>query len=433
MSGRLLALAIGLTALAVAGLAGLARPALPAQALGFAGQSSLKLVRFRTRTLERLPGNTIDVGSGGCASRDQGTACWAVPPWSFSPDGAHVALARNTASTVRGLRLVDVARLRVAGDVPLSGGPIGALAWVTPEKLLAIQEICCSERQRLLLIDVARGRVEAREALSGSIIRIGRTPRGLVMLVAPVGGIGPASLAVTDDNGAVRYARLQSITAGTRPLQGDHRFEKRLPALAVDAGGGRAFVIDRTLVAEIDLGSLSVSYHQPRQRAPSARSKLTSGFWREGRWLGGGAVAVSGADEERSPDAHDAEQTRTRPYGLRLLDTRHWSVRTVDPEATSFLFSGDLLLATGAVGSNGTGTGLAAYGRTGRRRFHLFAGRQAWLAEIVGNRAFVGVSRSDGREERLRVVDLSHGRVIGTKPEPLPTLLLGRASGWWGG
>jgi hypothetical protein len=215
------------------------------------------------------------------------------------------------------------------------------------------------------------------------------------------------------------------------PLPGDHRFEKRLPALAVDPAGRRAFVIDRALAAEIDLESLTVSYHQPAQRAPSASAKMSTGSVRVSRWLGGGAVAVSGADEEPLVDAQGAEQTRTRPYGLRLLDTRRWSVRTVDPAATSFLLSRDLLLTTGAFGSNATGAGLTAYGRAGGRRFHLFAGRQAWIAGIVANRAFVGISRPDGREEPLRIVDLTRGRVIGTKPEPLPTLMLGDAAGWW--
>src|SRR5215470_5321996 len=78
------------------------------------GQQASKLVRLDPRTLQPA-GPRIDVGSGGCASRMGGTACWSVPPWSWSPDRTRLVFARNARDgfKVRSLRFVDARGLRV--------------------------------------------------------------------------------------------------------------------------------------------------------------------------------------------------------------------------------------------------------------------------------------------------------------------------------
>lgn len=443
MFRAVLAASFALAAVVVAGLLGSARseasPASAAlaaqvpqlsQVLGFV---EARLVRVDSETLRPLPGKGITVGSGGCAPRQGGTACWTVPPWTVSPDAAQLAVARNDASS---LRLVDVRRMRVTADIRLDGGAVGAFAWLTGGRVLALQEVG-SERQRLVAVDLAKRQVAARRALGGSVLRLEGTTRELVMLLAPAQAIGPARIAVADRRGAVRFVRLQPILAGSKLLGtgSDHRVDTRSPGLAVDPQGRRAFVVDKSLVAEIDLRSLAVSYHTLERPAsllsrlwnwiePAAEAKQVSGYVRSARWLGGDLLAVSGTD---------TEQTDTRPVGLLVVDTRSWNVRTIDRRATSFVVVGNLLLATGGnwdpATNKMTGIGVVAYGFDGERRFQLFDGESAWLAEVYGGRAYVGIL---GQEGPLRIVDLATGRAVGEWRPPLPWLVQGVASGWWG-
>jgi len=288
MPRALLAVSLVLAVGALCGRAGVA--AVPsAQLLGMVGEGQpLRLVPIDPQTLRPLAGKGTEVGSGGCASREGGEACWTVPPWSFSPDGTLLAVARNERTALRSVRLVDVEHLRVTRDLRLGSGAIGALAWLARGRLLALEEVCCSERQRLLAIDVATGRIAARGALGGSVLRVDRTAEKLVMLITPAGSIGPARLAVADKLGRVRFIRLERIFAGARlESVSPHQVERQLPGLGVDGGGGRAFVVDRGRVAEVDLASLAVSYHELRRSA----------------WI-------------------------------------RWRVRTVDPGATGFLLGG---------------------------------------------------------------------------------------------
>jgi hypothetical protein len=392
------------------------------------------LVRVDSKTLRALSGKGIAVGSGGCAPRQGGTACWSVPPWTASPDATQLAIARNDASS---LRLVDARRMRVTADMRLDGGAVGALAWLTGRRVLALQEVA-SERQRLIAVDIAKRRIVARRALGGSVLRLARAARELLILLAPAQAIGPARIAVADSQGAVRFVRLERILAGSKLLGtgSDHRVDSRLPGLAVDPQGRRAFVVDRSLTAEIDLRSLTVSYHTLERSAsflgrlrnwlePAAQAKQVSGHVRSARWLGGDLLAVSGTD---------TEQTATQPVGLLVVDTRSWNIRTIERRATSFVVAGDLLLATGSswdpATSKTTGIGIAAYGFDGQNRFQLFDGESAWVAQVYGGRAHVGIS---GQEAPLQIVDLAAGRVVGERRPPLPWLVQGVAAGWWEG
>jgi hypothetical protein len=391
----------------------------------------MSLVRVDPETLRPLPEKAIAVGTGGSAARQGGRAYWSVPPWTVSPDGADLLVARNDASS---LRLVNVRRMRVAADVRIGGNGVGALAWFAGGRVLAVQEAAL-ERQRLIAVDLARRKVAARGVLEGSVVRLGRTERELVMLLAPGRAIGPARIAVADPRAAVRFVRLGQIAAGSKLLGtgSDHRVESRSPGLAVDPEGRRAFVVDRTLVAEVDLRNLTVSYHAIERPAsllarrwnwlqPAAQAKQVSGYVRSARWLSGGLLAVSGTD---------TEQRQSRPSGLLIIDTTNWKARLVDREATSFVVADTLLLATGETSdpatSKRTGIGVAAYGLDGGRRFQVFDGESAWLAQVHGGHAYVGISG----EDQLRIVDLATGRVVGERRSPLPWLVQGVASGWW--
>lgn len=437
---------VGVAVLAASGAAGLAGPEASAahartvapasqlsQLLGFTNGT---LVRIDSQSLQPLKGPRIRVGSGGCAPRQGGTACWTNPPWSASPNGTRLAvLGQNYEAS---LRLVDVARMRVTANVRIDGGAIGALAWLAPRKLLAVQEIA-GERQRLLAVDLVTRRVTIRKPLGGSVQRLAKTDQELVLLLAPAQAIGVARIAVADREGSVRFVRLQRLLAGSKLLGtgSNHSVDSRLPGLTVDPEGRRAFVVAKDLAAEINLGTLAVSYHtlQPKPSflsrlwnwlEPTAAAKQMSGYFREARWLGGDVLAVSGTE---------TEQGRTQASGLLVADTRGWSARTIDRSAMSFEAAGDLLLATGgswdASTQHASGIGLVAYGFDGSERFQLFEGQQTWLALVYGGRAYVGISGQG--TEPLRVVDLATGQVVGTRQTTLPWLLLGPGAGWWGG
>jgi hypothetical protein len=395
------------------------------------GQESMALERFDPTTLQKLAGTRIDVGSGGCAPRQGGEACWGTPAWAYSPDRTMLALARNDGMGVRSLRLVDTAHIRVAADIPLSGGAVGGIAWLTRGRLLALQEVCCSERQRVVVVDLAHRRVQARYDLGGSVVRVADTGGDLVLLLAPAQAIGTARLAVIDGRGVLRSVPLPGILAGTKLLSGaSFRTAIQLPGLAVDRVDRVAFVVGPNLVAQVRLGSLSVSYHPSRPTAAAAKG--SSGAVRTASWLGGGLLAVTG--EQDSFDATRSAQG-IAPAGLILFDTRTWTARTLDPSATDVVKWRGLLLATGTSLDSTTGTphgiGLAAYGSDGGLRFRLFTGELVWPGAIYRGLAYIDLSGPGGRLES-RTVDLASGQTVGARPQRLPGLLLGTAAGWWG-
>jgi hypothetical protein len=384
------------------------------QLLGFANGA---IVRVDPGSLQALSGARIAVGSGGCAGRDGGTACWSAPPWAVAPDGQRFAVARNDGSSVA---FIDARTLRVLARVSISGGSIGALSWLAGNRVLALQEVG-GERQRLLVLDPTSRSVVARHPLSGSVQRLAVAGRRLVLVLSPAQKIGPARIAVASATGAVRSVQLGQIRAGSKVLgTGSHfALETQLPGLAVDSVGGHAFVVDEGGVAEVDLVRLTVSYH-PLSRQPAAGTKEISGHQRDAVWLGGSMLAVSGSDTTRN---------QTQPAGLVAIDTRTWSVRTLNPDATSIELAGNLLLASGERPDAGkaVGIGLVAYGLDGTQGFQVLDGQSAWLALAYGGRAYVGVSG----EDPLTIVDLASGAVAGQRTLPLPTLLLGGGAGWW--
>jgi hypothetical protein len=359
-----------------------------------------------------------------------------------------LAVARNDGAVARSVRLVDVESMRVAADIRVTGGAIGLLAWSAGERVLALQETCCDERQRLLAVDVASHKVVGRRQLGGTVVRVGRTARELVLLVAPAQKVGAARLAVVGGRGGVRFLRLERILAGERLLdRSEHRFERQLPGLAVDPQGRRAFVAGPDVVADVDLVELRATYHEPVQSAsalarlrdwldPAAHAKGASGPTRSARWLGGGHVAVAGADEEWFTNNRGEGQTRIRAAGLSIIDTHDWRMRLVDPGASDLRVAGDLLLATGGSWDSATGKGeaigLAAYSFDGAKRFDRFDGREAWIDEVYDGRAYVSVAAPEAPSKlEFPIVDLVSGRTLGRHPPRLPWLLLDAASSWW--
>lgn len=398
------------------------------------GSTAGWLMRLDPQTLRPLRGKRIAVEKGGCASQDGGTLCW-VPAWAVSPDGKRLVLAESTprgVSDAPSLRLVDPAAMRTIARIPVAGGAIGALAWLRPDRVLAVQE-ATDGGQQVVAVDLATRRVAPPRSLDGSVERLATTEDELVVLVAPPNEIAPARIDVVDPDGNVHSARLDRILAGWHRLQGDElRIDSRVPGLAVDPATERAFVVVKGAAAEVDLRTLAVSYHELAERKPSFLSRLRgwldpaasakelSGSRRVARWLGNGLLAVSGSDEQRGD---------VRPAGLSLVDTTTWAVRTIEPGAMTLAAADGALLTTGwtSDGRRATGIGLTAYRPDGTLRFHLFGDAGAWL-QVYGRRAFVGLIGRPG----LRIVDLETGAVVGTRRADLPLLLVGSSGGRWG-
>jgi hypothetical protein len=208
--------------------------------------------------------------------------------------------------------------------------------------------------------------------------------------------------------------------------------------LAVDAAGGRAFVVAADQpVAEVDLASLRVTDHAPRQPvgwlgrlagwlAPSAQAKAASGPARQACWLGGGLLAVAGFEARVRTDAGGQMQNEQVPAGVKLLEVHGWTVRLLDAQASQVSYQGGRLLSFGGAWS-GTeqrwhGAGLGVYGPGGRRPLHLFGTRFVADVRVNGDLAYVALPESDG-DTAAAIVDLRTGRVL-AQPAGLPPYLL---------
>jgi hypothetical protein len=387
-----------------------------ARLLGFDGQ---ELVGVEPETLRPVAGRRIAIGSGGCAPRMGGTACWTYAPWTVSADATTLAVARNDTTS---LQIVDPRRLRVTRTMPLKR-EVGALAWLS-RRILALEELS-GERQGLAVFDVATGRIAVRRPLGGSVVGVERTASELVILLAPAKRIGTARLAVAGRRGTVRSVRLDRVVVGSKLLGtgSQHRVDSRHPGFGVDPVGRRAFVVGTAIIAEIDLRTLKVAYHsleRPRSLLarlhdwlePRAAAKQVSGYHRTARWLGAGLLAVTGVD---------TEQSRARPAGLLVVDTSSWDVRKIDAGTVGFDKAGDLLLARGST------KGLTAYAFDGSERYRVLEGTNAWVTQVYGGRAYVSIPG----QEQLQVIDLADGRLVDVREESLPRLLTGAGSGWW--
>lgn len=289
---------------------------------------------------------------------------------------------------------------------------MGALASLAPDRLLAIQdEGRASERQRLLVLDPAGGRLATAKPLAGSVVALAQGGRRLVLAVAPAQGIGPAELVVADGRGRVRRLPL-GLDAGFQLLAGQgHGLQQQLPGLAVDPLGERAFVVGPEVVIEVDLRRLAVSRRPLAGRALAARATTIAGWRRQARWLGRDLMAVSGWDM--------GEPGGTKPAGLAVIDTRTWQARLLEPGATDFLFASGLLLATGSTYDPTTGEtssiGLAAFTPDGEERFRLFDGESVWVVQGLVT------TQHKAREVEAREGWEVRGRACGGGPAARPS------------
>jgi hypothetical protein len=295
----------------------------------------------------------------------------------------------------------------------------------------------------VVLVDPLAGRVLHRQNLHSRVHTVVSLGDQVVLLTTPVDGIGTASLAVVDDQGKVRTVPLRAISAGfEEPAEhdADSVTERREAGLAVDPAGGRAFVVAAgTPVAEVDLATLRVAYHGLSQPAsflrrlagwfvPAAEAKLASGPLRSACWLGDGLLAVWGSDARVVRDAGAEPKVEETPSGLKLVDTRRWTVRQVHPEATAVRWNDGRLLAFGVrwyQQERPGGIGLTVYGPGDRRPRRHFRNRPVHEVHVNGDLAYAVSWGDDYRKSAVAVVDLRGGRVLTTVRGIPPYLLLG--------
>jgi hypothetical protein len=200
----------------------------------------------------------------------------------------------------------------------------------------------------LLVLDPARRRFVGRREIGDAVAK--RTATGAVLLSGPPLGaridgtaarlerLGPARLLRVAPDGRVDEIRLP-ITAGST----SSRTYNRWPAFAVDRTGRYAYAIgEGEGCARVDIRTLRLVWHrlphafdaQPRLASAPERHMGTANpsrdIRREAVWLDGGKIAVTG-DDTWTSNGFD----RAAPAGLKILDVRRWTVRTVDPHVST--------------------------------------------------------------------------------------------------
>ena len=248
--------------------------------------------------------------------------------------------------------------------------------------------------------------------------------------------LGPSRLALAGPEGRVRYANLDRIQSGNRAEGGREpaRFivHEWNPGLAVDPQGVRAFVVQSAApIAEVDLRTLSVRYHSLSQPIsllgrlhdwlePKAEAKAQEGPTRQALWLGNGLLAVTGNDGHATI-AGAGEQEWATAAGLKLIDTRSWSIRTLDRSSTRATIVAGTLLASGLIWDSRTqrfqGAGLTGYSLDGTRRYHLYGDEpvEALYGDgpvEFGSRVLVGGAAGSSLFRHGALLDLRTGREV---------------------
>ncbi|MGH3065928.1 MAG: hypothetical protein ACRDOF_06440, partial [Gaiellaceae bacterium] len=289
----------------------------------------------------------------------------------------------------------------------------------------------------VVVVDPVARRVLRRVPLPTAPWTTAATKEELVLLLAERGSFAPARVLSIDAEGQARTVTVERILAGTVVDESSTRYRAHTiqPGLAGDPDGRRAFLVPASgPVAEIDLRTLDVLYHELdrpsllgrflRWSTPAAQAKELEGPFREARWLGDGMLAVSGMDYSLETRNEVTVPVGT-PAGVRLIDTRSWDSRMLEPQASRFAVAPGLLIAQGGRWDGGLGPGLSAFGLDGRKRWQLYAGEYRWL-EAAG---VVGYAYTDGA--RRDVVDLAAGVVVMRGVDGrLSQLLADRASHW---
>jgi len=423
---RVTRVTLAVTAFAVlTSLAGSARSAGVTSVPALVSSGTLaELVRLDPLTLQPLPGfRRVAVGLHDI-------------PWAVSPDGSEIAIGSGRTGS---LVFVSLEEMRLRGR--LRTGFTTALAWPTAERLLLLEYE--HNEARVVVIDARTHGVLSRRGIGRGLTAVAgaRTKDGLAFLLAPRSRIGTARLLVLEASGRTRRTALAGILAGwarQSRKDGAARIRYRNPGLAVAAEGGRAYVISAgARVAEVDLGTLAVAYHEIRSasayvsgvrspasavRASDGGNVLATGTQRQAHWLGGGLVAISGSNARVLRDPSGKLVQTDEPAGLTLLDTRTWTFRPVATGIRWFHATPELVLAS-VEPARRPGTALAAFALDGASRFRLDLSTIWFGIQSSGDFAYLGLQQ-EYRSHPATVVDLRTGQVAGTPRAPGWVLLV---------
>jgi hypothetical protein len=301
------------------------------------------------------------------------------------------------------------------------------------------------------IVDLAARRVVAHRAYTRNtrIAAVEPSRRGLVVLSAPAGKIGTAELGLVDTRGRLRVAPLGQVTAGfQRPAHGGEAGSRQnVPGLAVDAAHDRAYVVAAgSPVAEVALADLRVTYHRlagagrrpsvlaqlRRGLVPAAEAKVQSGPERHARWLGAGRLAVSGTNSDFRGE-HDSPTGERRPSGLQIIDTRDWSVRTIDNDAGQVVLAANRLVTVGATtrltdgDSTTKGAGLRIRAPGSRRPVQLYAGRPIQWIQAYGPYVYADLANNTAgqyQQTGYAVIDARTGKLVGEHQDRLIPVFL---------
>jgi hypothetical protein len=353
------------------------------------GHGSDLLFRVNPRTLEQV-GRPIRTFRNGASL-------------GSSPSGTRIAYTDATQRRSR-IHFVDLAGWRSLGVARLGNrGQLG-VGWVSESRVLAHVAYGAGPQQ-LLWVDVRTKKIVARRAFTGFAMNTLQVPGGVAMALAPERGLGPLRIMLADANGGLRTIRLDRIEAGAN-------YKKRgrvvTPAVTVDPDGGRLYAVAGRglLVAEVELASGAVAYHS--LGASAAKGDMDV-WWRTAAWAGDSRIAVTG-DHWPRPRRGKAPIGPV-PFGVRIVDTTDWTIRTLDRRPDTIHVAGDTVLAAGTRfvdPRRPRHTGLLGFDETGRRAFARFRGLPVVLLGSRGRRGYVWVRR----ERTAYVIDLATGRTL---------------------
>ena len=370
------------------------------------------LVRLDPSTL-RPVGERLDVGEYRTA-------------WAFSPDRSKLALGWSYTATlgrVGAVRIVDLHRWRSEQVIPLHGelSSLQAVSWVGDRLVLLVSS---PRESDVIALDARSGRALGRRTLEGVVAHAVPTVRGLTLLMSPRTGLGPARVVRVDAALRVHTVSLDRLSVGpgvTETQDGEHisgRFNYAGFAMRSGAAAAIGYVLAAGAPpAVVDLGSLSVKY--AASRTLTARTKSAEGSWRFAHWAGGDTVVYGGMDYNADGDG--------RRMGVDLVDTRTWSRRSLDPDATTAAVGSALVLTWDSWPAAARTLGVRAFGADGTPRFSVLRADSVGDIEITGLRALVRLS---GTRPVGKVLDLRTGALVTTIRGNVPRLLIGRAAAW---
>jgi hypothetical protein len=332
----------------------------------------------------------------------------------YSPDRTAVALGGDTGRVI----VVGAADLKLRATIRVASPDedVRVVSWPARDRLVAISYGASATRPygrtRVVALDPTGGEVLSSKSFSAVALHGGATRSGRVpLLIVSSGELAPPRIAVIEGEGAMRTVTLSRLRAGRTSKP--HRI--RAPGFAVDVREERAFVVDPNgLVAEVGLESLTVRYRKVKGLVSSPALPERR---RAATWLGSDRIAVSGSDDDEqffsSPADPNEEQPPSSftPFGLRILDTSTWQLRTVDPRPSTFEWLRGRLIAYGrSVDEAATRPDetVVAFDRKGRHVYAIRGNRDTYW-QAFDDRLFLMKPHS----RLLEVRDARDGRVLG--------------------